>query len=185
MRFLSFADIAKESPGVGAVHQTTALGNADWRRRRKPRVRALLIGGQAPTDDQARGALKWSTPFTIKKTDPERRLVFGWASVAERNGVVVTDKQGEQIEPEELERAAYEFVLNSRRQGDMHERVGVGRLIESMMFTREKQAALGIDLDCTAWWVGFLVDDDGTWEAIKAGRLGEFSIGGAAVPHEV
>jgi hypothetical protein len=182
---LSFAAVIKDSPGVSSVHTTTALGNSDWKRRRKPRTRAVLIDGQSLTDEEARALLKWSTPFTIKKTDADQRLVFGWASVAERNGQIITDKQGDQIEPDELERAAYDYVLNARDHGNMHEKTGVGRLVESMVFTREKQALIGIDLDCTAWWVGFFVHHDATWEAIKAGKLGEFSIGGVAVSSEV
>lgn len=187
-RSLEFAcvHIAKDSPGVGAVHQTTALGNADWRRRRR-RARqeaALLIDGDAAgvPDDASKS---WSLPVVVKRTDDDQRLVFGWASVSERNGMLVTDAQGDQIEADELERAAYDFVLHSRQQGEMHERVGVGRLIESMVFTRAKQAVLGIDLGSIAWWVGFFVDDDATWAAIKSCDLPEFSIGGHARPVEV
>ena len=62
----------------------------------------------------------------------------------------------------------------------MHERMGVGRCVESMMFTKQKQDSLGIDLGLIGWWVGFKVDDVGVWKRIKAGELPEFSIGGKA-----
>jgi hypothetical protein len=120
----------------------------------------------------------WSIPFTITKADADQQLIFGWASTSEINGQLVIDQQGDGIAPEDLEKAAYDFVLYARKHGDMHENVGTGRLVESMMFTREKQDILGIDLGKTAWWVGFKVDDPATWAAHKRGELPEFSIGG-------
>ena len=102
------------------------------------------------------------------------------------NGELVVDKQGDIIPEDELEQAAYEYVLYCRQQGDMHERMGVGRLVESMVFTKQKQEVLGIDLGMCGWFVGFRVDDPGVWKKIKGGELPEFSIGGKAmrVPHE-
>lgn len=162
----TFADFLKNQPGVGNVHTGSALGGKRRRRRR--------VIGKA-----------WAIPMSVTKTDEDQQLVFGWASVVEQDGMLVIDKQGDIILPAELERAAYEFVLYKRDQGDMHDRIGVGRLVESMVFTREKQTALGIDLGKVGWWTGFRVDDPGTWKRIKAGELPEFSIGGQAVPIEV
>lgn len=48
------------------------------------------------------------------------------------------------MEPEELENAAYEFVLLYREGGEMHERDGAAVLIESVVFTEEKMQAMGI-----------------------------------------
>lgn len=125
------------------------------------------------------------TPCRVCKVDEDRQLVFGWASVCTQDGQAVIDKQGDIIPPDELENAAYEFNLYCRKQGDMHDRLGVGRLVESMVFTAEKQAALGIDLGMEGWWVGFKVDDPAVWKRIKAGDLPEFSIGGKATRENV
>lgn len=125
---------------------------------------------------------EWSVPFKVEKADEEQRLIFGWASVATVSGQEVVDRQGDIIPVEELERAAYDFVLNSRTHGHMHETKGTGRLIESCVFSAEKQRALGIDLQKEGWWVGFIVENDDIWAAIKRGELPEFSIGGRAVP---
>lgn len=127
----------------------------------------------------------WCVPFEIKKADPDQRLVFGWASVVTKDGKVIVDKQGDIIEPSEIEHAAYDFVLYARDMGDMHTRKGVGRLVESMVFTREKQDTLGINLGMEGWWVGFRCDDEGLWATIKRGEKPEFSIGGTAVPTEI
>lgn len=117
---------------------------------------------------------------TVVKFDADKQLIFGWASISTEGGEDVIDKQGDIIPTAELENAAYDFVLYHRTQGDMHERMGVGRMVESMMFTVEKQQAMGIDLGMEGWWVGFKVDDPGVWKRIKEGVLPEFSIGGKA-----
>lgn len=139
-------------------------------------------GGEDNDDEHqdyvAKGA-DWSIPFTVAKSDGDQGLIFGWASVVEENGHLIIDKQGDAILPEDLEKAAYDFMLHARQHGQMHDTIGTGRCIESMMFTKEKQAALGIDLGKVGWWVGFKVEDGETRAAIKRGELPEFSIGGS------
>lgn len=128
---------------------------------------------------------QWKLPLRIKKYQPDQQLIFGWASVVEKDGKAIIDKQGDVIPVEELEHAAYEFTLNSRDGGDMHARRGVAKLVESMVFTAEKQKALGVDLGQVGWWVGFKVHDPELWAAHKRGERPEFSIGGAALPVEI
>ena len=49
--------------------------------------------------------------FQVKKTNNEKMQAFGWASVAiAENGETLEDWQGDIIEPDELESAAYKFV---------------------------------------------------------------------------
>ena len=186
----------KDAPAVGDVHVSTTGGG----RRRKPGAAAsqdekLPVTGQTAAaqaengdDEEGEGkpaAKSWSIPFTVAKADPDQRLIFGWASVVEQDGQLVIDKQGDIILPEDLEKAAYDFVLYARKHGEMHDRIGTGQLVESMVFTREKQAALGVDLKKVGWWVGFKVNDDKTWAAHKRGELPEFSIGGSGRRVEV
>lgn len=46
--------------------------------------------------------------FEIRKANDEKRLAFGWASIAiEEDGEQLTDLAGDKIDPEELEAAAY------------------------------------------------------------------------------
>lgn len=117
--------------------------------------------------------------FNVRKVDEEKRLVFGWFSVCEKGGEPVFDREGDMIPPDELEKAAYDFVLNARVAGEVHMRKGVGDLVESIMFTVEKQEALGIDLGMVGWWGGFKVTDDTVWKSIKDGDYPMFSIGGS------
>jgi hypothetical protein len=120
--------------------------------------------------------------FDISKIDEDKKVVFAWASVIEENGEILIDKQGDYILEEDLEDAAYGFVLNSRNAGEMHiKKSGVGRLVESIVFTKQKQQALGIDLGKVGWFVGFKIDDDNVWDKIKKGNYPMMSIGGKGI----
>lgn len=126
----------------------------------------------------------------IKKAEPDQQMIFGWASISSVNGQDIIDKQGDIVPVEELEKAAYDFTLYSRTHGEMHENIGTGRMVESMVFTPEK-AALGVVAKnekgeaLMGWWVGFKVENPQTWADAKGGKLPEFSIGGRATPHSV
>ena len=122
--------------------------------------------------------------FKIQKSDDEKRLAFGWASAAANiNGETVEDCYGDIIEIEELEQAAYAFVELYREGGEMHERGGCAVLVESIVFTPEKIAAMGIPEGTvpTGWWIGFKVTDDDVWAKVKDGSYPMFSIEGQAV----
>lgn len=122
----------------------------------------------------------------ITKVQPDENLVFGWASIVEDvNGKEIVDFQGDVISEIELEKTAYDFVLTSRVAGEMHEVIGVGNLVESIVFTKEKQKALGLNKGGLpiGWWVGFKVDDD-IFERIKSGEYQMFSIGGEGIREE-
>lgn len=121
--------------------------------------------------------------FHIAKSDDEKMLAFGWASVSMRvDGELIEDWQGDMIEPGELEDAVYEYVRLYRDGGEMHERGGVAVLVESVVFTEEKMKAMGIP-DGTlpiGWWIGFKVLDEDVWEKVKDGTYPMFSIEGEA-----
>lgn len=138
-----------------------------------------------PTDNQD-NVIKGR--FKIAKSDDDKRLAFGWANVSIRtDGEVIEDWQEDIIEPEELEKAAYQFVELYREGGEMHERGGVAVLVESVVFTQEKQKAIGIPEGTlpVGWWIGFKVLDDDVWEKVKDGTYPMFSIEGEAERVEV
>lgn len=121
--------------------------------------------------------------FKIMKSDDDKMLAFGWASVSMRvDGEVIEDWQKDIVEPDELENAAYEFVLLYREGGEMHERGGAAVLIESVVFTEEKMQAMGIPAGTLpiGWWIGFKVLDEDVWEKVKDGTYPMFSIEGEA-----
>lgn len=121
--------------------------------------------------------------FKIAKSDDEKMLAFGWASVSMRvDGEVVEDWQKDIVESDELEHAAYEFVMLYREGGEMHERGGAATLVESVVFTEEKMEAMGIPAGTlpVGWWIGFKVLDEDVWEKVKDGTYPMFSIEGEA-----
>lgn len=123
--------------------------------------------------------------FSVFKADSDKRLVFGWASIAIKvDGEQLEDRQEDMIDPEDLEEAAYEYVLNFRDTGEEHisSMRKKGKLVESCVFTAEKQRAMGIPEGVVpvGWWIGFKITDDDAWERIKDGTYKMFSIEGQA-----
>lgn len=115
--------------------------------------------------------------ININKQEEEKRLIFGWASVIEENGSPIVDSQGDIISESELEKAFYEFVGASRKAGEMHVSKDAGELVEMMVFTKEKQEALGIDLGKVGAWVGFKLSPE-VFAKVKSGEYKMMSIGG-------
>ena len=121
--------------------------------------------------------------FSVYKSDDDERLVFGWANVAVRqNGEEVVDLQEDSIDPDDLEAAVYEYVLQFGDGGEEHNpsRRRVARLVESCVFTPQKLNAMGLPERSVpfGWWIGFRVLDDDTWAKIKDGTFRMFSIEG-------
>lgn len=148
-------------------------------------------GKRAPIDDV-------ELEGTFSKLDEDKRLAFGWASVVSVNGAPVVDRQGDYISPEDLEDAAYVYVEKSRVGGSMHRRVSgksllqedrphhVADMVESMVFTPEKIAKMGLPSDFpVGWWVGYRYFDDDAWADIKEGRHTGFSIHGKGIRKNV
>ncbi|MCK9601609.1 MAG: XkdF-like putative serine protease domain-containing protein [Sphaerochaeta sp.] len=124
----------------------------------------------------------------IQKADEEKGRVFGWASLAfTADGRQVEDVQKDIVDETELESAAYAFMVEFQEAGEMHQRTGVAKVIESMVFTKEKQATLGIPEGVmpVGWWLGLEVTDPEVKKAVKERKLTAFSIGGEAVREEV
>lgn len=121
--------------------------------------------------------------FRIAKTAEDKQLVFGWANIAkDANGNYPLDWDGDVTRPEDLEVAAYTFVLKYRATGEKHEGDVKGHLVESIMFTKEKQRALGIPdgILPEGWWVGFYIPDKEVFAKIKSGEYEMFSVQGKA-----
>lgn len=131
---------------------------------------------------------KVANDLFAKGFDDELQIVFGIANTSvAKDGSLVTDSQDDQIEPRDLEAAAYAFNLCFRKAGVNHQGGAIGTLVESFFCNAEKMAALakglGVEMpfikhEC--WWVGFLVEDENVWKQVKSGELSDFSIQGVA-----
>lgn len=114
----------------------------------------------------------------IAKVDVERRIVYGWASVIEEGGNPVVDSQGDVISEATLVDSAQRFMQEVRTGKAMHSGPRVADVVESMVFTKELQSALGIDLGRIGWMIAMKVNDAAVWKRVKDGDLGAFSIAG-------
>lgn len=168
-------DVVKMSPDMSSVHVPTFSGKA--RRGRFIRKDA----GYVTKSDSA--SISWNVEFS--KIDSDKREVFGWASVVELDGKPVVDRQGDWITPDEIEKAAYKYVMDSRKGGHQHRREGdapfhASDMIESIVFTPEKISKMGLPDDFpVGWWVGYKVRDDDTWTKVKNCDVTGFSIHGS------
>ena len=117
---------------------------------------------------------------SIEKTT-DQGLVSGWANVAvNADGTIPLDWQGDIIRPEVLEKAAIDFMLNYRESGEMHHGSSVGTVVESIVFTKDKQAALGIPEGVLpeGWFITVKIEDNDVFEKVKSGKYRMFSIQG-------
>jgi hypothetical protein len=127
--------------------------------------------------------VEWEGNFA--KFDEDKRLAFGYASVVSIGGQPVIDRQGDLIEMEDIEKAAYDYVQRSRKGGGMHVRdnddqaVHISDLVESFVITDEKVEKMGLPAETPrGWWVGFKVNDDDAWTKVRKGEWTGFSIHG-------
>lgn len=148
-------------------------------RRRQSSSQDYLIGKSDDTELIARGE--------FSKFVDEKRQAFGWASIVTKDGSPVVDRQGDYIDINDLEDAAYRYVHKSRVGGDMHRRNGeaphhVSDMIESVVFTPEKIEKMGLPSDFPqGWWVGYQIHDEDTWQEVRKGGRTGFSIHGRGI----
>lgn len=181
---VSVGDLRNAIQAVGrAKNRSAALAHI------KRRARAL---GRGDLVENLGKSAEWRVEVPIQKLDEEERLIFGWANVPHPVGKGADlgppkiDLQDEMILLTDLERAAYEYVETSREGDEMHTAQVKAKMVESMVFTPEKMAAMGIDdwQGNYGWWVGYRVEPD-AFELVKDGTYKMFSIGGTAKQVEV
>lgn len=119
--------------------------------------------------------------FNLYKAKDDEQLVSGWANVSvNADGSIPLDWQDDVIAPETLEKAAIGFMLNYRESGVMHDGGAVGTVVESIVFTKEKQEAIGIPEGTVpqGWFITVKVHDKDVFAKVKDGTYKMFSIQG-------
>ena len=144
-----------------------------------------VLKSSTPTEEPPVKEQQDGDSFSIFKTDDDKRLVFGWASISITvDGEQLEDRQKDMIDPEDLEESVYDYVLNFRDTGEEHIPTmrKKGKLVESCVLTAEKQKAMGIPEGILpiGWWIGFKIEDDDAWARVKNGTYRMFSIEGKA-----
>ena len=145
-----------------------------------------LLSGNDKVNSRRRSARargEFNTTINVAKSNEYENLVFGWANVAfTEDGSQVEDEQGHLVDVQELEDAAYNFVVKSYGTGEQHRSEDFGELVESMVFTKEKMELMGLpagSLPEAAWWTGFRVPPE-VHKKVRDGDLTMFSIEGGA-----
>lgn len=121
--------------------------------------------------------------FDVYKAREDAQLVSGWANVAlDKNGEAPLDWQDDVIAPATLEKAAINFMMDYRGSGVMHEGESKGTVVESIVLTKEKQAAIGIPEGTVpeGWFITVKVHDPDVFAKVKDGTYRMFSIQGTA-----
>lgn len=129
----------------------------------------------------------WQVRVPIAKLDDDQCIAFGKAStVTDAQGVVeIFDHHGHAIPVHEIEQAAYEHVLKHGDVSDAHKVLGKGKLIESVVMTKEKRVLQGLPEGPVYWWVGHKLDKAFFNEKVKSGVYKELSIGGSGYLDDV
>jgi hypothetical protein len=120
----------------------------------------------------------------VTEVDNDKRLVGGWLYIAKlADGTQVVDVSGDIVDDvEELEKAAHDFVTNSRSGDVMHDGRMVARLVESIVTEPERMQAMGVTQPLPVGWYGvWKIEDDEVWKRVKNGELRAFSVAGRGV----
>lgn len=117
----------------------------------------------------------------VFKFNEEQRLVYGWAYVSTVKGEISLDHSGEYIRPDELVKAATNFMLDVRIAKAMHSGSQIGEIVHSLPVTKEIAESLGLVTDREGWIICVKVHDEDVWKSVKEGKLSAFSIGGRAL----
>lgn len=152
-----------------------------------PESQSTLAPLDVPTLHPAAKAVQLQGSYEVAKADDDAQILFGWASVAvTKEGDEVVDAHDDVIAIEDLENAAYDFVLKSRASGEDHAGQTDGEVVESIVFTEEKLEALGLAKGALplGWWIGVHIPDRESFERAKTAKQ-MFSIEGTAVREEV
>lgn len=122
---------------------------------------------------------------SFSKVDSDKRVAYGWAYVSKVNGEDVVDHSGDVWDINEVRKTAHEFLLECRVGGEGHVTKGGAELVESIVFTKELQDSIGINLDKEGWFVGFRITDEELLQKVQNGTYSMFSIGGTGTREKI
>lgn len=174
--------------GVDAVERICPPCAASMREKG---MASIKVGGEQGIPSELRkslikmgGGFQVRVPVAKSAQDGDAVTVTGWAAViTHADGTPVIDYDGDLIPVAELEGAAHRALKRSSgagRVGDMHDNLGAADLVESMVLTAEKRAALGFGTGPEGWAVTLRVNDPELAKQIRTGEKSELSIRGSA-----
>lgn len=110
-----------------------------------------------------------TAPLVYK--NEEKRIVYGPVLVPDE-----PDSDNDVVTAEQIENVAHKFVEEYGNIDLMHSLNNVGRLVESYILPVDLEVDEETVIPKGSWVMGVRVTDDDTWQAVKEGKLGGFSI---------
>lgn len=159
--------------------QSISVYREDGSCQRLSRYETVSSVEEIPIDD----SVYIGVDFNLYKAREDEQLVSGWANVAlDKDGNAPLDWQDDIIDPCTLEKAAMQFMMDYRSSGEMHKGNSKGTVVESIVLTKEKQAAMGIPEGTVpeGWFITVKVHDPEVFAKVKDGTYRMFSIQGHA-----
>lgn len=126
--------------------------------------------------------LKSGRIVPIIKANNEKQIVYG--VVLAPNEI---DSQDDFMEPEEIEKAAHKYLLQSRVIGSEHSKAIQADPVESFIAPQDFEVTDGQygpqPVKKGSWVLGIKVTDPDEWQKIKSGEYTGFSVGGFGLRH--
>jgi cation transport regulator ChaB len=121
---------------------------------------------------------------TLLKYDSKLGLVFGWAIICKTNGVDYYDLQGDHIPEDAMLEASADFMAGDRTMKLMHKGKSRGTVLFAWPLTAETAKAMGVRTNTTGLMIAVKPEGTKIIDAIEAGELTGFSIGGYRIDDE-
>ena len=119
----------------------------------------------------------WTYTVRLLKAE-EPRVVYGVVySPCDKGQTCQTDTQNDFVRSDELRKAAWDFMANSRTIGDQHRGPAKAEVVESFVAPMD-MAVDGEKITKGSWVLAVRVKDDAIWKKVLDGELSAFSIGG-------
>lgn len=120
----------------------------------------------------------------VLKADQAQQIVYGWAGqYMTADGKPIEDLQGDVLEPEDIQKAAEQFVLNYGESGIHHEGKSVGKIVASLVTTNDIVKAFfpdSLGRVPVGWIIGVYYPDKKVFDRVVSGELPMFSVQGNA-----
>lgn len=181
---------AEPNPHDQAVLYDLANGHAVLKSELAETVKAAEIMGVESTVEAEPEPVAQPEPVvtvtksetkTVRKSDDEKRIIYGWASVSKADGETVIDYADDEITDDALHDLCHLIVKGQRTGAFEHDETRHNNeIVEAIVMDEPLQKALGIDLGRSGVLIGMHVPDDDDWAAAKDGDW-EFSINATAV----
>mgnify|MGYP001139091950 CR=1 FL=1 len=154
----------------------------------------VIIVTNPNTNSEVTASNTWAEMFSsaskydFKVLDNEQRLLYGPIMVPNRM-ILRRDENGEPFyvyfSGETIRKMAEKFLQQNKLHNTDVEHDGMvttsNRLVESWVsdsIIHDKSYSMGFALPKNTWYVGYRINDEETWQDIKAGRLKGFSLSG-------